>query len=297
MHIAIAGGTGFLGQALVHALNLAGHDVVVMTRRPQAPHDVLWNPNHSAGPWVSVVQNADVVVNLAGESIMGRRWTPARKQALLESRVEATRALASAVATAERSPVFISGSAVGFYGTHRDEPLTETAPPGHDFLAGICQQWERAADDAERTTRVVLLRTGIVLGRSGGALPELARPFKLFAGGPIGSGRQVVSWIHLDDWVHMTIWAMTTAAVAGPLNVTAPAPLTNAELADALGRALHRPAFVPAPAFAVRLALGEMAASLLEGQRVIPAKAQALGYRFTYPDVDGALAALFRRRP
>jgi uncharacterized protein (TIGR01777 family) len=293
MHTVIAGGRGFLGQALAAGLRAAGHDVSILTRTPQAPDHVQWDPANTHASWPDVVSRADAIINLAGEPMNSGRWTPKRKQALKQSRLTATRALATVIADASRPPVFLSGSAVGFYGTDRDETLTETAGPGHDFLTSVCVEWEHAAQAIEHATRVVLLRTGVVLGKGGGALPELSRPFKLFVGGPIGSGGQVVSWIHVDDWVGMVMWALSREAVSGALNLTAPAPVTNTELAHALGRALRRPSFLPAPAFVVRLLVGEMAdAAILNGQRVIPAKAQALGYRFTYSTVDDALRQL-----
>jgi uncharacterized protein (TIGR01777 family) len=293
MHTVIAGGRGFLGGALTAALRAAGHDISILTRTPQAREHVQWDPSNSHASWPDIVSRADAVINLAGEPMTAGRWTPKRKQALKQSRLVATQALASVIANADRPPIFLSGSAVGFYGTDRDDTLTEAAGPGHDFLTSICVEWEHAARAVERATRVVLLRTGVVLGKGGGALPELSRPFKLFVGGPLGSGHQVVSWIHVDDWVGMVMWALAQESVSGALNLTAPSPVTNTELAHALGRALHRPSVLPAPAFAVRLLLGEMAdAAILNGQRVVPAKAQALGYHFAYSTVDDALRHL-----
>jgi uncharacterized protein (TIGR01777 family) len=293
MHIVIAGGSGFLGRPLTNALRAAGHEINILTRSPHAPEHVQWDPTTSHASWPDVVGRADAVVNLAGEPMNAGRWTPKRKQSLKHSRIVATTALATAIAQAARPPLFLSGSAIGFYGTGRSEALTESAGPGHDFLSGVCVEWEEAARTVEGITRVVLLRTGVVLGRGGGALPELSRPFKLFVGGPIGTGQQAVSWIHLDDWVGMVMWALEHSAVSGALNLTAPSPVTNSVLAQAIGHALHRPALLPAPAFAVRLLVGEMAdAAILNGQRIVPAKAQALGYRFAYPGVDDALRQL-----
>jgi uncharacterized protein (TIGR01777 family) len=293
MHTVIAGGRGFLGRALATALRADGHDVTVLTRTPHARDHVQWDPANTHASWPDLVAHADTVINLAGEPMNARRWTPKRKAMLKQSRVVATEALATVIAQATRPPVFLSGSAIGFYGTARDGALTEAAGPGQDFLASVCVEWEQAARSIESATRVVLLRTGLVLGRGGGALPELSRPFKLYVGGPIGSGHQVVSWIHLDDWVQMVMWALRESTVSGALNLTAPAAVTNADLARALGRTLHRPSLVPAPAFAVRLLLGEMAdAAILNGQRVVPAKAQSLGYHFAYNTLDEALRQL-----
>ena len=294
MNIVVAGGSGFLGTALVSALRGKGHTVSVLTRRARRPGDVAWSPAEPSEAWTSIVRDAGAVINLAGESLVGPRWTARRKASIRDSRVETTRALVSTIVASPHPPVLISGSAVGIYGPRGDEPLTESTPAGSGFLAEVCIAWERAALDAARVTRVVLLRTGVVLAKQGGALPPLALPFRFFVGGPVGSGRQYLSWIHLEDWVAMTEWALLTATVSGPLNVTAPAPVTNAEMAAALGRALGRPAWIPTPGFAVRLALGEMAdAAILTGQRVLPAGARALGFEFRYGTIATALAAIY----
>lgn len=298
MKIVVAGGSGFLGSALVDAWRNDGHDISVLTRRARGPNQIPWMPGSADDGWKAAVDGADVVVNLAGESIAGGRWTTARKAAIRDSRLRATRALASAIRTAARPPaVFVSASGIGIYGPRDDEPVTEDTPPGFDFLAGVCREWEAEALEAAGTSRVVLLRTGLVLSKDGGALPQIALPFRGFVGGPIASGRQYMSWIHLDDWVAMTRWAALTAAAAGPLNLTAPHPVTNTEFTRALATALRRPAWVPAPAFALRIALGEMAdALLLTGQRVLPAKAQALEFTFGYERLDDALHAIYGPR-
>ena len=295
MKIVIAGGSGFLGSALVTAWRAGGHDVTVLTRRPHGPGQVAWNPAGPDAGWSRSLDGAGLVVNLAGEGIADRRWTAARKAAILDSRVQATRALAAAIAAAPRPPdAFLSASGVGIYGTRGDETLTEDAPPGSDFLANVCRAWEAEAGAASAVTRVVLLRTGLVLDRHAGALPQMAMPFRFFAGGPVGSGRQYLSWIHLADWIGMVRWAAATTAVSGALNLTAPAPVTNAEFSRALGRAMRRPAWMPVPGVALRLAFGELAdALLLGGQRVVPAKAQRLGYAFAFTDVNDALADVF----
>lgn len=296
MRILVAGGTGFLGSALVDALRADAHEVTVLTRRPRRKGDLAWSPDDGDVTWTKAVDDAAAVVNLAGEGIADRRWTDARKAAILSSRIHATRALVAAIKSARQPPAtFISASAIGIYGAHGAAPLTEETPPGSDFLAGVCREWEARALDAAATTRVVLPRTGLVLAGNGGALPQLALPFRFFAGGPAGSGRQYMSWIHVDDWVAMVRWSLVTSTVSGPLNVTAPAPVTNAEFARTLGRTMGRPALLPAPAFALRLALGEMAdALILGGQRVLPAKAQALGFQFRYPTLDAALHDIYR---
>jgi uncharacterized protein (TIGR01777 family) len=295
MKIAVAGGSGFLGRSLVGSLRSRGHSVSVLTRHPRQSGDIAWSPADKAAAWTGHVKEVDVVVNLAGESIAGRRWTESRKAALRHSRLAATDALAGAILESPRPPALVSGSAVGFYGTRGADPLNESSSSGSGFLAALCRDWEAAALKAARATRVVLLRTGIVLSAEDGALPQLARPFWFFAGGPIGSGEQYVSWIHVDDWVSMTAWAIDGNGVTGPLNVTAPNPVTNAELAASLGSAIQRPAIVRTPAVAVRLAVGEMAEeSILNGQRVLPAKAVDAGFTFRYPTIDAALKAIYR---
>jgi uncharacterized protein (TIGR01777 family) len=302
--IVIAGGTGFLGNPLTARLASEGHDVVILTRRAgssrAAVREVVWTPDGTRGPWSAELDGADAVVNLAGESIAGKRWSQAHKQEILDSRVNATRSLAAAIARASHPPsVFVSGSAVGYYGPRGDEMITEATAPGRDFLARVCARWEDEANRAAGPrTRVVCVRTGLVLERDGGALPQMLPPFKVGVGGPVGSGRQYWPWIHRADWIDLVRWSIRTEGVNGPLNATAPNPVTNAEFASALGRALRRPAFMPAPAFALRLMLGEMAdALLLSGQRAVPAKAEALGFTFKYARLDEALGAIFGRTP
>lgn len=305
MRIVIAGGTGFLGRPLAAALAADGHDVVVLSRgtgdrSPSeyrgGPVPLQWVPDGSVGPWASEIDGAGAVVNLAGESIAGHRWTPAHKARVLDSRVQATRSLAAAITRAAAPPpVFASGSAVGYYGPRGDEIVSEDTPAGSDFLADVCVQWEAAAARAASgRTRVVYMRTGLVLEKDGGALPAMLPPFKFGAGGPVGSGRQYWPWIHRADWLALVRWAIETPTVTGPINVTGPQPVTNKEFARALGRAMHRPAFMPAPGFALRLLLGEMAdALLLSGQRAVPAQAERRGFAFRHKTVDEALGTIF----
>ncbi len=306
MKIVIAGGTGFLGRPLSARFAADGHDVVILTRHTtsdQAPPGTrlaTWHPTGDLGSWADEIDGAAAVVNLAGESIAARRWSDAQKSRILESRVQATRSLAAAIRRARTSPsVFISGSAVGYYGPLGDEMVTEDHRPGSDFLARVSVQWEAEATGGVGShTRVVCVRTGLVLEKDGGALPQMLPPFKLGVGGPAGSGRQYWPWIHRADWVDIIRWTVDTPSVRGPINATGPAPVTNTEFAHALGRTLHRPAFMPAPAFALRIMLGEMAdALLLSGQRALPAKAERLGYTFLYPRVEDALAAIFKKAP
>ena len=302
MRTVIAGGTGFLGRALARALVTAGHEVVVLSRRAAAGpssngRTVVWSADGRTGDWVREIDGAAAVVNLAGESIAARRWSAAHKQRILESRVLATRSLVNAIRQVAQPPqVFVSGSAVGYYGPRGDEPVTEANAPGSDFLARVCIDWEAEARPAESLTRVAYLRTGLVLDRNEGALPQMLPPFWVGAGGPVGSGRQYWPWIHLQDWVDLARFVIQTPAAAGALNATAPAPVTNAEFAAALGRVLGRPSFLRVPGFALKVVLGEMAGPLLlTGQRAVPAKAEAVGVTFTYRRLDEALRAIFNR--
>jgi uncharacterized protein (TIGR01777 family) len=297
MKVVIAGGSGFLGRALVSKLVRDANQPVVLTRRARHAHDVAWVPGGGDHGWRAVIDGADAVINLAGESSASGRWTPARKVLIERSRLEPTRALVGAIAAAAHPPaVFLSASAVGIYGTRGDEVIDESGSIGHDYLAHVGRLWEDAAAGVPGSTRLVLLRTGIVLDGASGALPPLALPFRLFAGGPAGTGAQYMSWIHAVDWVAMVQWALSTPAVSGPMNLTAPAPVPNEQFAKTLGRVLGRPAFVRAPAFALRLLLGEMADALvLGGQRVVPAKAQALGFTFRYTELEAALRDIYPR--
>jgi uncharacterized protein (TIGR01777 family) len=282
MKVAFAGSTGFIGRRAAAALEARGDEVLPLGRDLDA--------------WAGSIDGADAVVDLAGENVAGGRWTAARKQALRESRLSTTRAAVDAIARAARKPrVLVNASAVGWYGDAGEAELDESGPLGQGFLAALCRDWEAEARRAEASgARVVLLRFGVVLGPGGGALPRMALPFKLFAGGPLGSGRQWVPWVHLDDAVAAVLAALSDPALSGPVNVVVPEPVRNADFSKALGRALHRPAFMPAPAFALRLALGEMAGMLLGGAKVRPGKLQAAGFRFSHPSLDGALSACFK---
>lgn len=309
MRIVIAGGTGFLGSPLAEVYAEEGHDVRVLTRGlapGESRHDpgtgvpgvtrVGWNPDGQSGPWASVLDGADAVVNLSGEPVAASRWTPQRKAQLRDSRVLPTRSLVAAIAAAATPPrTFISGSAVGYYGTAGGEVKTEESPAGSDFLAQLAEDWEAEARRMQRPdVRLAIVRTGIVLERSGGALAQMLKPYRLFAGGPFGSGRQFMSWIHRIDWIEMVRWIVDTPEASGPFNASAPAPVTNSQFSRALGRAIRRPALMPTPAFALRMMLGEMAGPLLlEGQRVVPAKALRLKFHFRYPEIDQAFRGIF----
>lgn len=304
MSVVVAGGAGFIGRALVSALAARGRAVTVLTRRaPEAagkglPKTVAvrrWNPAEPLDP--SVLKEAGAVINLAGATI-ARPWTAAARRLILESRVQSTTALVEAIkgAMAAGVPaprVLINASAVGYYGPRADEAVTEGDSPGDDFLARVCRAWEAAALAARGAgVRVVLLRTGLVLG-PGGALRLMSLPFRLFVGGPLGSGRQWVPWIHLDDVVGLVLFALEHEALDGPVNVTAPHPVRNRELAQTLGRVLRRPAALPVPALVLRLLLGEMSMMLLTGQRALPEAALRAGYGFRYAELEPALRAVY----
>jgi uncharacterized protein (TIGR01777 family) len=299
--VAVAGASGLVGTRLLPALVARGHQVVGLTRGAAKASTngvrwATWDPGDPASV-ARALAGTDAVVSLAGENLFAQRWREPFLRRLRESRVDVTRGLVTAIAGLPRRPrVLVSASAVGYYGP-RDpgDVLTEEAPPGDDFLARLCRDWEAEAVRAEEHgVRVACARTGIVLDREGGALAQMARPFRLFVGGPIGRGRQAMSWIHATDHVAMLVRALEDARWRGPFNAVAPNPVTNREFAKALGRALRRPSFLPTPVWALRIVLGKVASVVGTGQRVVPAAALSRGFRFRYPDLDGALAEVYR---
>jgi hypothetical protein len=305
MKILITGSTGLVGTALTQDLQRTGHTVCRLVRPDTSTQaignaqgfDVNWNP--VTGELGGAAVGADAVVNLAGASIAGARWTRQRKQLLRSSRVDTTRALVEALARMSARPrVLVSASATGYYGNRGDETLTEASQPGTDFLSGIAKEWESEALKAEALgIRVVRVRLGVILSKHGGALPQMMRPFRFGVGGKIATGNQWMSWITLDDAVAILRLALENANITGPLNAISPQPVTNADFTKLLAAALHRPALFPAPAFALRLLLGEMADNLLlSSQRALPAQLQKLNFQFAHPDLSTALSAILRSR-
>jgi uncharacterized protein (TIGR01777 family) len=300
MKILVTGSSGLVGTALVRALARAGHTVCRLVRPQSAGGEgakegfaVAWNP--ATGELGGAAVGADAVVNLAGASIAGGRWSTRRKELLRASRIDTTRALVNALAKMNARPsVLVSASAIGYYGDRGDEALTEGSKAGTDFLAGLAQEWEAEALKAEALgIRVVLARFGIILAREGGALSKMLAPFKLGAGGRLGSGKQWISWVTLEDVVGVLRFAIENAPLRGAINIVAPQPVQNSEFAKTLAKALRRPALFPAPAFALRLALGEMAgALLLSSQRVAPQALETLGYKFLHSDLPAAIKSL-----
>jgi len=296
MKVVVVGSNGLIGRALGRALVARGDSVIALSRRGSSgidgALDMRWDPAEGPPP-PAALDGGDAVVNLAGVPIGGRRWTADRKRDIRESRTLSTRHLVDAM-TGDGAPrVLVNGSAVGYYGP-TEETVDETAPPGSDFLADTCVAWEREAERAAgHGVRVVLVRTGIVLARDGGALSQMAMAAKLFAGGPIGGGRHWIPWIHIDDEVGLLTLALDREALSGPMNGTAPEPARQRDFVRALGKALGRPAALPIPAFPLRIAMGEMATLALDGQRAVPAVALAAGYEFIHPELEAALRAVY----
>jgi len=300
MRVIITGGTGLIGRALTHNLVNDRHEIIVLTRNPQKadlPVGAIaeqWD-GRTAGGWGHWVDGADAIVNLAGAGLADSRWTPARKALIRNSRLDAGRAVVQAVQRAERKPeVVIQSSAVGYYGPRENSVITEDAGAGVDFLAKLCVAWEASTASVETMgVRRAILRTGMALSTEGGALPKMALPFKFFIGGLIGSGKQWVSWIHLADEVAAIKFLLENKVAAGRFNLVAPNPVTNADFSRAIGQVMGRPAVMPTPAFALKLAFGEMSTVLLTGQRVVPQRLQELGFIFQFSEVKDALEDLW----
>ena len=295
MKVAIAGGTGFVGSRLVERLLAEGHQVLILTRNPASVKPapsvevVAYNPKES-GAWQQSISGCDAVVNLAGEPIAEKRWTPEHKKEIINSRKIGTQKIVEAISKANPKPsVLVSASAIGYYGTSETATFEESSPSGNDFLAQVCQEWEAEAQKVKDTgTRLVIVRIGIVLAM-GGAIGKMIPPFKMFAGGPIGTGKQWFSWIHRDDLVNLILFALQQREVEGVLNATAPNPVRMNEVSQTLGEVLNRPSWLPVPAFALEVLLGDGAQVVLEGQQVLPKRTITQGFDYQYPSLKQAL--------
>ncbi len=305
MRVIITGATGFIGTALCRELG-RDYEVIALSRNAEGTRQSLgsmakvvqWDARTPAG-WDREADGAHAIINLAGENLASGRWNQARKSRILQSRLDAAKAVVEAVKRVHNKPkVVILASAIGYYGPRQDEQLDEASKPGEGFLASVCRQVESSAEEFEKLgVRCVAIRTGVVLGRGGGALPKLILPFRLYLGGHLGTGRQWFSWINLDDEVAAVRFLMENENLRGAFNLTAPQPVTMKEFCQILGKILNRPAWVNVPAFAARLALGEMADEmLLSGQRVLPARLPAAGFKFKYPDLEKALSDIINER-
>lgn len=305
MHVLVTGGTGLIGTALVESLLNDGHQVTVLSRSPERKQHrvndraavVGWDAETAQG-WGHLVNEVDAIVNLAGAGIADQRWSEQRKQLIRDSRVNAGQAIIEAMRAADRMPsVLVQSSAVGYYGPGGEAMLTETSPPGHDFLAQVCFDWEAStAPTQELGVRRPVIRTGVVLSTQGGALPKMALPFQFFVGGPVGSGRQYLPWIHIDDEIRAIRFLIENGEADGPYNLSAPHPPTNKEFSRKLGEAIHRPSLLPVPGFGLKLLFGEMSTVLLDGQRAVPQRLEAAGFDFKYTDAVPALRDLFQHK-
>jgi uncharacterized protein (TIGR01777 family) len=303
MKVAVTGATGFVGSRLVKKLQQDGHSIVVLSRSADRAQRVFPSANFSnvtvvgytptqPGDWQASISGCDGVVNLAGEPIADGRWTAERKQSILDSRKLGTRLIVDAIAQAESKPsVLVNSSAIGYYGTSETATFDETSPSGDDFLAQVCREWEAEAQRVTETgTRLVILRTGIVLGLEGGAIAKMITPFRLFAGGPLGTGKQWVSWIHREDLVNLMVASLTQSTYSGILNATAPNPVRMSELCDVMGQVMGRPSWLPVPEFALEALLGDGAKVVLEGQQVLPKRIQSLPFSYQFATIQTALS-------
>jgi uncharacterized protein (TIGR01777 family) len=304
MHILITGGSGLIGRTLTKGLLQDGHEVTILTRDagravvPQGTHVQQWDARTPAG-WGQLVEAVDAIVNLAGENLAGagllpRRWTADHKRLIRDSRIQAGQAVAEAIRNVSKLPeVLIQASGIGYYGPHGSEFMTEYSPPGHDFLARLTVEWEATTAEVEQLgVRRAIIRTGVVLSAEGGALPRLTLPYRLFVGGPMGSGRQYISWIHIVDEIGAIRFLIENEQANGAFNLAAPNPLTNAEFGKIIGRVLTRPSLLPVPGFALRTLFGEASTLVLDGQRARPKRLLETGYTFRFPEAEQALRDL-----
>lgn len=301
MRVVIFGGSGFIGKHLIPKLISSGHKVTLVSRHPESVETNVqqgvkiqgWNPQENL---IAALEGIDTIVNLAGESIGAGRWTASRKEEILSSRIDTTKTIVTVLKNLSKKPsVLLNSSAVGYYGNTHDDDVIENHPAGKDFLADVCVQWENEARKAEQFgIRVVLPRTGIILAGDGGALQRMVLPFRLFVGGPLGSGRQWFPWIHIDDEIAAMIHAIENSSLSGPVNFAAPQPITMTQFCSALGKAMHRPSWAPVPSFVLKIILGEMAEALvLGGQKVDTKKLVESGFRFSYDKIENALGKIF----
>ena len=303
MRVIITGGTGLIGRALVGELAKDGHEVIVLSRSPERVVDFprgarleKWD-GQTVQSWGKLVDGADAVVHLAGENLSAGRWTARRKRQIREGRLNSGKAISQAIQQSVKKPaVLIQFSAVGYYGPSGDEWLTEESPPANDFLASVCQAWEASTQPVEALgVRRVVVRSGVVLSTRSGAFPRMLLPFRLFAGGPLGSGKQWLSWVHLEDEVRALRFLIENPAARGAINLVAQ-PLSNRQFAKVLGKVMHRPAFIPVPAFVIRLLFGEMGTVVLDGQRVASERLTELGFRFRFPEAEAAFIDLLKKK-
>lgn len=300
----ISGGSGMIGKALTRLILDRGHQAVILTRDPLSKNaiteSIVWDGIHP-GLWMDRVNQVDWIINLAGENIGGKRWTQDYWRAVRESRIFSGELLTEAIRRASRKPsVILQMSAIGYYGTQDVDDVSEwdeKMPPGDDRLAVVCREWEASSAKVEEMgVRRLIIRTGLVLNRDTGVLPKLDLPFRFFTGGPMGNGRQIYSWIHIDDLVNAMLYLLENPGLSGVFNLTAPGPVSNAEFSRTLGRVMHRPSWLPVPAFALKLLLGEMSTLVIDGQRVIPKRLmEETSFHFTYPDIQSALAGIYQR--
>ena len=301
MKIVIAGGSGFVGNTLTEELIRQQHEVLILTRHP---HSSLKTQGAQYVQWLNEgdqpekhLQDIDVFINLAGESLSSGRWTAKRKKSLLNSRLTSTKELIRIISSSEKKPqLVLNASAIGYYGTSRTETFTERSiKHPSDFLSAVTDEWEKTAQEFENTgLRTIYMRFGVILGQNGGALPRMVLPYRLFAGGTIGSGKQILSWIHLHDVIRAISFCISNENMKGAVNFTAPQPMAMRDFGKALGRTLKRPHWLPVPSFALQLVLGETSILVLEGQRVLPEKLSENGFEFTYPELDTALRDIFK---
>jgi hypothetical protein len=298
MNILIAGGTGLIGNALSQYLVQHNHTVTILSRTPERYSDranqnlrfVKWDGESTFG-WGELINQSEGVVNLTGESLSSKRWSDAQKKRIIDSRIKPAQAIVEAIELADQKPkVLIQVSGVGYYGMSMIKTMTEASPPGDDFASKVCIDWENSIEPVEHTgVRRVILRSAVVLSKQGGALSRMLMPFRFFVGGPLGSGKQWFPWIHIQDEVRAMDFLIHSDQATGPFNLIAPEAVTNAQFAKAIGKVMHRPSFIPVPAFALKAIFGEMSTILLDGQHVIPEKLNKLGFQFTFPTVEEAL--------